>query len=70
MSGLFLLAAGNCAVALVAVGRSDADNHSSMIRQSAGRPKSVLELGAAEKELLFSPSGLTRLNLVILAKNL
>jgi hypothetical protein len=59
-----LLAADDCAVALVAVGRSDADNQSSIIRQSAGRPKSVLELGAAENEILLL-SGLTRRKPVI-----
>jgi hypothetical protein len=48
-----LLAAGDCAVVLAAVGRSDADNQSSIIRQSAGRPKSVLELGAAEKKMSY-----------------
>jgi hypothetical protein len=59
-----LFSTDDCAVPLVAVGRSDADNQSSIIRQSAGRPKSVLE----KKFSYLLLSGLTRLNLVIPAK--
>jgi hypothetical protein len=50
-SGLSLLGADHCFAVWPAVAKSTSDNQSSMISQSAGRPKSILELGAAEKQL-------------------
>jgi hypothetical protein len=49
--GLVLLGADPCFDAWPAGAKSISDSQSSMISQSAGRPRSTLELGAAEKTL-------------------
>jgi hypothetical protein len=51
--GPSLLAADYCFAVWPAVAKFTSDNQSSMISQSAGRPKSILELGAAEKKNNF-----------------
>jgi hypothetical protein len=48
--GLALLGADHCFDVWPAVAKSTSDSQSSMISQSAGRPRSILELGAAEKQ--------------------
>jgi hypothetical protein len=55
--GPFSLDVDNCVVVIAVAGRFVSDNQSSMICQSAGRPKSVLELGAAEKVIFFHLAG-------------
>jgi hypothetical protein len=56
VSGPFLLGADICFVVWAAAARFASDNQSSMTSQSAGRPKSVLELGAAEKGKFLLPN--------------
>jgi hypothetical protein len=60
VSGPFMPGVDNCFVVWAAAARFVSDNQSSMTSQSAGRPKSVLELGAAEETNFFYLAGLTR----------
>jgi hypothetical protein len=52
--GLVLLGADHCFDVWPAEAKSTSNSQSSMISQSAGRPRSILELGAAEKHFFLN----------------